>query len=156
MQAIGEGLRCGGLDDAEAAWLHHDFFVPAQGTPDLARRLAEMVGDYSGVNRTSADPHAPHPNSIELLTTIAAPTTVVIGALDVPCFHEMSEVLADRIPGARKLTAPGVGHMVNMEAPEAGERAAAQGGARPLAHLTPKRAPGCQTSGCQRRRGQFC
>jgi 3-oxoadipate enol-lactonase len=78
-----------------------------------------MVGDYSGVNWTSADPHALHPNSIELLATIAAPTTVVIAELDVPCFHEMSDILARRIAHARKVTVPGVGHMVNMEQPEA-------------------------------------
>jgi pimeloyl-ACP methyl ester carboxylesterase len=52
-----------------------------------------MLADYSGVNWTSADPHAPHPDRIELLGGIAAPTTVVV--------------------------AEGVGHMVNMEAPEA-------------------------------------
>ena len=119
MQAVGEGLRAGGLDEAKAAWLRHDFFVPARRTAEVARRLAEMVGDYSGVNWTSPDPHASHPNSIERLATIAAPTTVVTGELDVPCFQEMSDVLADRIPGARKVTVPGVGHMVNMEAPEA-------------------------------------
>jgi 3-oxoadipate enol-lactonase len=118
VQAIGEGLRSGGLDEAKAAWLRHDFFVPAQRTPHVARRLAEMVGEYSGVNWTSADPNAPHPHSIELLATIAAPTTVVIAELDVPCFHEISDILAGRIPGARKVTVPGVGHMVNMEAPE--------------------------------------
>jgi len=118
MRAIGEGLRSGGLDGAKAAWLRHDFFVPAQRTPDIARRLAEMVGAYSGVNWTSADPHTPHPHSIELLATIAAPTTVVTAELDVPCFHEMSDVLAERIPGARKVTVPGVGHIVNMEAPD--------------------------------------
>jgi pimeloyl-ACP methyl ester carboxylesterase len=78
-----------------------------------------MVGDYSGVNWTSADPHAPHPKSIDLLATIAVPTTVVTAELEVPCFHEMSDVLADRIPGARKVTVSGVGHMINMEAPEA-------------------------------------
>jgi pimeloyl-ACP methyl ester carboxylesterase len=87
--------------------------------PDVARRLAEMVGDYSGVDWTSVDPHVPHPNSIEVLSTIAAPTTVLTGELDVPCFREMSDVLADRIAGARKVTVPGVGHMVNMEAPVA-------------------------------------
>jgi 3-oxoadipate enol-lactonase len=87
MQAIGEGLRAGGLQEAKKSWLRHDFFVPAQRTPDLARRLAEMVGDYSGVHWTSPDPHAPHPHSIDLLATIAAPTTVVTGELDVPCFH---------------------------------------------------------------------
>ena len=66
-----------------------------------------MVGDYSGVNWMSADPHAPHPNSIELLVAIAAPTTVVTAELDVPCFHEMSDVLANRIAGARKVTVLG-------------------------------------------------
>ena len=119
LQAIGERLRSGGLGEAKAAWLRHDFFLPAQRTPDVARRLAEMVGDYSGVNWTSPDPHAPRPNSIELLATISAPTTVVIAELDVPCFHEMSDILANRIAHARKVTVPGVGHMVNMEAPEA-------------------------------------
>ena len=119
MRAIGEALRSGGLDEAKAAWLRHGFFVPAQRIPDVTRRLAEMVRDYSGVNWTSADPHAPHPNSIELLATITAPTTVVIGELDVSGFHEMSDVLASRIVSARKVTVPGVGHMVNMEAPEA-------------------------------------
>jgi 3-oxoadipate enol-lactonase len=119
LRAVGEGLRADGLDGAKAAWLRHGVFVPAQGTPAVARRLAEMVGDYSGVNWTSADPHAPHPNTIELLATIAAPTTVVIAELDVPCFHEMSDVLTTRIPNARKVTVPGVGHMVNMEAPAA-------------------------------------
>jgi pimeloyl-ACP methyl ester carboxylesterase len=92
---------------------------PRSARRTVARRLTEMVGDYSGVNWTSADPHAPHPNSIDLLATIAAPTTVVTTELDVPCFHEMSDVLANRIANARKVTVPGVGHMVNMEAPEA-------------------------------------
>ena len=31
----------------------------------------------------------------------------------------MSDVLANRVANARKVTVPGVGHMVNMEAPEA-------------------------------------
>jgi 3-oxoadipate enol-lactonase len=119
MQRIREALEAGDLEAAKAAWLGHDFFAPAQRDPDVARRLSEMVEDYSGINWTSADPHLPHPNSIELLDTIDAPTTVVVAELDVPCFQEMADVLSARIPGARKITVPGVGHMVNMEAPEA-------------------------------------
>lgn len=46
------------------------------------------------------------------------PTTVVLAEFDVPCFHEMADVLADRIPSARKVMVPRVGRMVNMEAPE--------------------------------------
>jgi len=115
---VGRGLRTGGLDAARAALLRHGFFAPAQRDPDVAHRIAEMVAGYSGVNWTSPDPHLPHPNSIELLETIAAPTTVIVGELDVPCFLEMSRVLADRIPNARRVTVQDVGHMVNMEAPE--------------------------------------
>jgi pimeloyl-ACP methyl ester carboxylesterase len=106
MRAIGEGLRSGGLDAARAAWLDHDFFAPAQRLPEVARRLAEMVGDYPGLSWTSADPPEPHPRSIELLSTIGTPTTVVCGELDVPCFREMSDVLARRIPDARRITVP--------------------------------------------------
>jgi len=116
---VGRELRAGDLDAARAALLRHGFFAPAQRDPKVALRLAEMVNDYSGVNWTSADPHLPHPKSIELLGAIAAPTTVVVGELDVPCFLEMSKILADRIPGARAVTVPDVGHLVNLEAPEA-------------------------------------
>lgn len=119
LQAIREPLQAGDLAGAKAAWFDHGFFGPAKRDPDVARRLAEMLDEYSGVNWTSPDPHAPHPDSIELLGTISAPTTVVVAELDVPCFRDMSGVLAERIPGARKVAVPGVGHMVNMEAPEA-------------------------------------
>jgi pimeloyl-ACP methyl ester carboxylesterase len=119
MRAIGEAFRSGGRDEAKAAWFRHAFFGPAQRNPEVARRLAEMVGDYSGLSWTSPDPHEQHPNTIELLATIRTPATVVTGELDVPCFHEMARVLVDRIPGARMVTISDVGHMVNMEAPEA-------------------------------------
>jgi pimeloyl-ACP methyl ester carboxylesterase len=119
MAAIREELGAGGLDAAKEAWLGHGFFALAHRDPDVARQLAEMVGDYSGVNWTSADPHEPVPGSNALLPTIDAPTTVVVGELDVPCFHDMAEVLAERIPSARLVTVPDAGHMVNMEAPEA-------------------------------------
>jgi 3-oxoadipate enol-lactonase len=119
LRAIREPLRAGDLPAAKAAWMDHGFFAPARRDPELTRRLAEMLDGYSGVNWTSPDPHAPHPESIELLGSIAVPTTVVVAELDVPCFREMSDVLVARIPGARKVSVPGVGHMVNMEAPEA-------------------------------------
>lgn len=116
---VGRELRAGGVEAARAALLRHGFFAPAQRDPEVARRIAEIVGDYSGVNWTTPDPHLPHPPSLELLETITAPTTVIFGELDVPCFIEMSKTLADRIPDARRVEIPDVGHMSNMEAPEA-------------------------------------
>ena len=61
MQAIREPLQAGDLAGAKAAWFDHGFFAPAKRNPDVARRLAEMLDDYSGVNWTSPDPHAPRP-----------------------------------------------------------------------------------------------
>lgn len=117
MQAIESGLRSGGLAAAKAAWLRHGFFAPARRAPDVANRLAQMVADYSGVHWTEPDPHGAHPNCLALLPTLAVPTTVVVGELDVPCFADMAEVLTGAIPGARKVVVHDAGHMVNMEAP---------------------------------------
>jgi len=71
-----------------------------------------MVGENAGVNWTSANPHPPRPDSIELLATITAPTTVVSAELDVPCFHE----IGDRT-GARNAK-PGRSNLVSLAEPE--------------------------------------
>jgi pimeloyl-ACP methyl ester carboxylesterase len=118
MRAIGEQLRLDGLTAAKAAWLRHGFFVPARRSPDLTAQLTQMVDDYSGQVWTGHDPHGPHLDVPRLLDTITAPTTVVVGELDVPCFREMADVLAAGIPGADKIVVPDAGHMVNMEAPD--------------------------------------
>jgi 3-oxoadipate enol-lactonase len=119
MDAIGEGMKTGGLPAAKAAWLRHDFFAPANRDPEVADRLKAMVADYPGLNWTGSDPHVPGPTVIDKLGGISVPTTVVVGELDVPCFREMAEVLATRIPGAAKVVVPDAGHMVNMESPDA-------------------------------------
>jgi pimeloyl-ACP methyl ester carboxylesterase len=117
MKAIGTALREGGLDAAKAAWLSHPFFAPARRDRDTARRLDQMVADYSGIQWTAHDPHGPHPDCPRLLPTIGCPTHVVVGALDMPCFRTMSETIASSVPGARLTVVPDAGHMVNMEAP---------------------------------------
>jgi pimeloyl-ACP methyl ester carboxylesterase len=107
-----------GAEAAKAVWLQHPLFAAARRDPDLAARLAREVEPYSCFHWTQTDPRAPlEPSPYAALEQIAAPTTVVIGERDVACFHEMAELLARRIPGARLITVPGAGHMVNLEAP---------------------------------------
>jgi 3-oxoadipate enol-lactonase len=117
MDAIFEALASDGITGAKDAWLQHGFFEPARRRPEVADRLTQMVDGYSGLHWTEPDPHGPHPDCLTLLPTIEAPTTVVVGELDVPCFVEMADVLADAIPGATKVVVRDAGHMVNMEAP---------------------------------------
>jgi 3-oxoadipate enol-lactonase len=50
---------------------------------------------------------------------VRCPALVAVGQSDVPCFREMSAVLARRIPGAQFRVVAGAGHMLSMERPAA-------------------------------------
>lgn len=119
IKALFEAAGAGDLPAARQVWLDCGFFAPARRDPGLDRRLTEMVTDFSGRDWIGDDPHEPRPKLFPLLPDIKVPTTVVVGELDVPGFLDMADAMTDRIPGARKVTVPGAGHMVNMEAPAA-------------------------------------
>ncbi len=52
------------------------------------------------------------------LAEIAAPTLVLVGALDLPEMLEQATWLAEHIPNAQFATISGTAHMLNMEKPE--------------------------------------
>lgn len=54
----------------------------------------------------------------DVLVTIAVPTLLLYGDLDVRAPLPVAEDLHARIPGSRLVVLPGVGHDANMEAPE--------------------------------------
>jgi 3-oxoadipate enol-lactonase len=58
------------------------------------------------------------PPAVERLEQVAAPTLVLVGDADVADVLERAELLARRIPDARKVVLAGVAHMVNLERPE--------------------------------------
>jgi 3-oxoadipate enol-lactonase len=110
--------RSGGLAAGRAAWLAHPLFGAARQRPELAGLLAEMVGRYPGQHWTADDPHEPAgPRPFDVLESLARPAIVIAGQLDVPCFREMSAVLARRLPDARSEVITGAGHLVNLECP---------------------------------------
>ncbi len=57
------------------------------------------------------------------LIGISAPTLVVVGAEDPATPPEQAEAIAEGIPGARLAVMPGAAHLVNVEQPEAFNRA---------------------------------
>lgn len=108
-----------GVAAGKRVWLQHPLFAPARRSDALAARLEIETELWTGFQWTHKDPRAPvHPSPFASLERIAAPTTVVVGELDVPCFHVMAQEMAGRIPGARLITVPDSGHMVNLEAPD--------------------------------------
>lgn len=109
----------GDIAEAKRLWLAADWFAPALKIPACAEALRRIVGDYSGWHFHNKNPvERIKPPATERLEKISAPTLVIAGALDLPYYNlALAETLAQRIPNARKLVIPGVGHMTNMEDP---------------------------------------
>lgn len=118
--ALVHTARMSGAREANEAWLRHPLFAPANEQPTVAARLRQMVGDYSGWHWGNRDPERRLDRpATERLREITAPTLVILGERDLADFHAIANRIADNVPGARKIVLPGVGHMANMEAPEA-------------------------------------
>ena len=114
LHAAGSGDVLG----AKQLWLAHELFVPARRDPRCAAALAAMVERYSAWHWRNIDPlRRPTVSAIKSLGTVAIPTLVIIGALDLPDFKAIADRLAADIPGAVLRTIAGAGHMANMEAP---------------------------------------
>jgi 3-oxoadipate enol-lactonase len=120
LEEVARQVQVGGVLAGRAAWLAHPVFAAARERPDLASRLAVMVAGYPGQHWLGQDPHRPpDPRPVDALEIVTVPTLVAVGESDVPCFREMSAVLARRIPGAQYHVVTGAGHMINMERPAA-------------------------------------
>lgn len=111
--------RTEGLARGLEAWLNDPLFAPALASP-AAERLRRIVMDYPGTEWLERQPPAfpPGPPEAERLGEIAVPTLVIIGEHDLPDFQEISDLLAQKIPGARKAVVAGAGHIAPMEQPE--------------------------------------
>jgi pimeloyl-ACP methyl ester carboxylesterase len=108
-----------GVQAARDVWLYSPMFNPALENPRVAARLVQIVADYSGWHWVNENPlRTLHPRALQRLDTIRVPTLILIGERDVPDCQAIAETLHQRIPKARKVMLPQVGHMSNMETPE--------------------------------------
>lgn len=116
---VWQGARKEGIAVGKARWLAHEgLFGPARAQPAVGAALSRIIEDYSGWHWVNRDPQRREAvPTIDRLDQIALPTLVVVGERDDDDFQAQSDVLASRIPGARKVVIPGVGHMSNMEDP---------------------------------------
>ncbi|MBI3241487.1 MAG: alpha/beta hydrolase [Chloroflexi bacterium] len=108
-----------GVAAAREAWLDDELFIPANELPPVAARLRQMVTTYSGWHWLNRDPGRwLQPPAIERLEQIRAPALAIAGEHDAPDFHNIADILGQRIPSCRKVVVSGAGHLANMEAPE--------------------------------------
>lgn len=108
----------GTLEAMRAAWLAHDVFDGIRGTPALLRSVEAMVADYTCFHWRGEDPREPDWDAISLLHRVTARTSVIVGEDDLPDFHMIARLLADRIPKADLTTVSAAGHLLPVESPE--------------------------------------
>jgi 3-oxoadipate enol-lactonase len=110
--------RLAGVAAAKRWWLAHQIFRSADAYPLARRRLTEMVDRFPAHQWTDAPAAEPLPPLTGYLSTVAARTLVMNGALDDPGYREIASVLHREIPGAQRQEFPDAGHLLNLEQPE--------------------------------------
>jgi pimeloyl-ACP methyl ester carboxylesterase len=111
--------RRGDIPAAKEAWLEHPLFAPLREKPAVAARMRRMVDDYSGWHLVNPDPaRVPQPPTVSQLSKVGAPTYVLVGERDLPEFQMIATHVARGVPGAKRETLTGAGHLASMESPQ--------------------------------------
>ncbi len=101
-----------------------DQMLPKMLSPNAPAALRDEVrgiiesNDRAGI-AAALRAMAARPDSTPLLATIDVPTLVIVGAEDALTPPSDAEAMFNAIPGCRIAEIPGVGHLSNLEAPEA-------------------------------------
>ncbi len=117
------------------AWLESEYIRTALSSPAQAARIREIVTDNAGhLMRRARDQELEREQSPpvdERLGELRMPVLLLIGGADTPPLRAMALAVAERAPRAERIDLPGVGHMINLEAPAAFNRAVLAFLARP-------------------------
>ena len=103
------------VEQFQRCWTDGPQRKPEDVDPKIREKVRAMArnGLEHAMEGRSIDPSA-----IDRLDELQLPMLVVLGELDMPGIHEISEMLVAANPNAELVTIPDVAHMVNMEAPE--------------------------------------
>jgi len=124
--AIDAAVGAGDLDRAVELelrmWVDGPYRSPAAVDPAVREFVGLMDAPLLAAP-DEGDPEPLDPPALGRLADIATPTLVIVGDRDQPDTIAGSHLLAAGIPGAARLTIPGVAHLINLERPDAFRRA---------------------------------
>jgi 3-oxoadipate enol-lactonase len=107
-----------GLQAARAKWKETTLTWYKRENKAIRELMETMIDEHSGA--IWMDPirgKYPRENDLERVHTIKVPVMIFAGAAD-RLFLPLARLLHDKIPNSRLSVYEGVGHMVNLEAPE--------------------------------------
>lgn len=111
--------RQSGIEQAKEIWIKGSPLAPAMQNPNAAKKVKQMIDDYSGWHWKNNDPYVgitPYPP--ERLSKIKAPTLIIVGGLNPQFYFRAAEIQKEHIPNSEMVVLPGVGHALNIENPE--------------------------------------
>src|SRR5215218_835752 len=112
-----------GIDTANQVFLDHSIFATAKRDSAVFGRLREMILSYSGWQWVHKNPiQGLTPPAIEQLKQIRIPVLIITGEKDIWDFQQTADILNRHIKHSVKKVIADVGHMCNMEKPDAFNR----------------------------------
>jgi pimeloyl-ACP methyl ester carboxylesterase len=119
MSAVFRAGREGGTAEAVDAWVNAPFWMATVRDSAIGDRFRYIASAQSWMA-----PAAPlvrerlDPPAMDRLGDITQPVLLVTAEHDIPADVEVADLLEQTIPGARRVTMTGTGHMMHMERPD--------------------------------------
>jgi len=115
-------LEAGDVDAAVElnlrVWVDGPTRRPDQVAASVRERVRQMQRAIFERGEPAGQPLPLEPFAITRLEEIRAPTLAIVGDQDVPAIREITNLIATRVPGARKHVITNAAHLPNMERPE--------------------------------------
>jgi pimeloyl-ACP methyl ester carboxylesterase len=103
------------------AWLGSAYIRTALRDSAMAARVREIVVDnadfWAGIVRHRDLEREAVPPAAGRLAELRSPILLLVGSEDTPFIHDVARAIATQAPNVRRIDLPGIGHMVNLEAP---------------------------------------
>ncbi len=104
---------------ATELWLGSAYLAPAMADADVAERLRKIALDNAHIWSTTDREVEPWPSARRRLDELSGPLLIIVGEHDVPDTRRIAEALQAEAGDVRRTDWPGVGHLPNMERPDA-------------------------------------
>jgi 3-oxoadipate enol-lactonase len=104
-------------------WFDGPFRSPKEVNDTARRYIYETTLSNMKKHKVRGWPILNEPPAIERLSGIKLPLFIIDGDKDMPYIGKACSYIQQQVAGSKRITIPGTGHMVNMEAPEAFNKA---------------------------------
>ena len=122
-QPVFEAAGAGDAERAARLWVATPLMT-LHGDQAAAKTVSELVMSNVRLWSFKTNPVQPiDPPAIKRLANVKCPVLVIVGEQDLPYIKDVARLLVEGIPGARQVSIPAAGHLVNLDASTAFNRA---------------------------------